>query len=453
MALSESYEVRDPIHGLIRLTDLERRIIDTPTFQRLRRIRQLALADLVYPGAHHSRFEHLLGTVHVAARILQGLGRREQLSEDDIRRVRLAALLHDVGHGPFSHVSEHLLDKYYDGSKVGSASSREKIHEKVTIDIITKGADLPKVLTPEDKDGVVGILKEPTERSFLRDIVSSDLDADKMDYLLRDAYYAGVQYGHYDLEKVVEECRVERSGRESFLVVDQGGLFAVEQLVLAKHHMTQQVYAHRVRTITDLMIVRGLELAIEADESIRRVFAYDGTEDHLTTYLTMDDARISEAVLKSRSPEAAEIFRRLRDRRLFKEVSLIRLDEHDVPDVPTRRRLLNLSDDDRTQLEAKVADLIGCRPWEVVAYNKKVKNPAYQPPGGLGPEAIMIRSRRDGKLLSFNQFTEVVTASFPSAERLHIIAPLDGDLMDSGRRQEMSKQIEVLIFRHVGGHP
>lgn len=114
MVLACPYELRDPIHGLIQLTEQEIQIINTSVFQRLRRIRQLAMADLVYPGALHTRFEHSLGTVHVAHRILGRLGMIERMFDDTIRVVRLAALLHDVGHGPFSHVSEYLLEKHCD---------------------------------------------------------------------------------------------------------------------------------------------------------------------------------------------------------------------------------------------------------------------------------------------------------------------------------------------------
>ena len=113
MPLDLDNEVRDPIHGLIRLTDQEMRIINTPAFQRVRRIRQLAMADLVYPGALYTRFEHSVGTLHVAHRILRHLDTIEHgfYSDEDKTVVRLLALLHDIGHGPFSHVSEHLLDK------------------------------------------------------------------------------------------------------------------------------------------------------------------------------------------------------------------------------------------------------------------------------------------------------------------------------------------------------
>ena len=241
MALKFEHEFRDPIHGLIRLTDQELAIVNTQAFQRLRRIRQLAMADLVYPGALHTRFEHSLGTLHVADKISTHSDIIEHMSCEDRRLVRLAALLHDIGHGPFSHVSEYLLERYYDTSKVGEPSSREKIHELITADIIKKLPEIAEVLDNDDREKILEILREGRKRNYLRDIVSSSLDADKMDYLLRDAYFTGVKYGLFDLDKIIDSCRVLQTGAESYLVIDEGGLFAVEQLVVAKYHMTQQV--------------------------------------------------------------------------------------------------------------------------------------------------------------------------------------------------------------------
>ena len=131
------HEMRDPIHGFIKLSKRERDLIDTQVFQRLRRIRQLAMTFLVYPGAVHTRFDHSIGVMHIAGRIctrLQELNPK-RICDEDIDRVRLAALLHDVGHGPFSHVSEHLLDKYAP-TDADTGQNLEKIHEKITVDII-----------------------------------------------------------------------------------------------------------------------------------------------------------------------------------------------------------------------------------------------------------------------------------------------------------------------------
>lgn len=451
MSLTLPHELRDPIHGLMRLTELERKIINTPVFQRLRRIRQLAMADLVYPGALHTRFEHSLGTMHIAQRILANIAETRTVSDEEFEIVRLSALLHDIGHGPFSHVSEYILDQFYDRDAVGTAPLREKIHEKITVDIIGQDPDLRRLLTEAQRDGVIQIIQGTGQRDYRRDIVSSALDADKMDYLLRDAYFAGVRYGYFDLEKVIESCVVVEDGQQSYLMVDEPGIFAMEQLVLSKHHMTHQVYAHRVRVITDYMIVRGLELAIESDPEIRRAYAYDGTDDQLEIYLALDDAKLWAAVLSCASDRAREIFQRLRDRRLFKQVATLRLDEHTISNILKLNRLRKLSAEQKRQLEERVAEALGCEPWEVIVERKDVKNPAYQVPGTFDPEAIYVVARdRTPKPLS--QFEELSTSARPSAERLHVIGPLDEDpdLPRDERRErraELEQRITELILQ------
>ena len=205
--IERPHEMRDPIHGFIKLSETEKRLINSQVFQRLRRIRQLAMTFLVYPGAVHTRFDHSIGVMHVAGRICARLRELnpERVSNEDIDQVRLAALLHDVGHGPFSHVSEHLLDEFtYD--KTDKDKPREKIHEKITVDIIQTDPEISTILRDEgldeERDFVIEMIEGKEKRwDWRRDIVSSELDADKMDYLLRDSYFAGVKYGLYDLEK------------------------------------------------------------------------------------------------------------------------------------------------------------------------------------------------------------------------------------------------------------
>ena len=336
-------EIRDPVHGLVRLTDQETEIIDAPEFQRLRRIKQLALAHLVYPGAGHSRFEHSLGTLHVSARMLDAVARKELMCDNDVKIVRLAALLHDVGHGPFSHVSEYLLDEYYQPGE-GAPAVREKIHEKLTVDIIRNVPSIAKKLSDEERDEVCRVIQGAAPLKDIRhDIVSSNLDADKIDYLSRDAYYAGVKYGAIDSDKIIDSFTKRNRGNESFLVIDESAIFAVEQLIVAKHHMTQQVYAHRVRIITDYMIVRGLKLAIEDGlNEIKELYSYNPSPDFCQNYIKYDDERIFDIVLGSSCERPREIFDRLRSRRLFKQIYLLPLTERYVPDPITRSRLLDL---------------------------------------------------------------------------------------------------------------
>ena len=314
------HEMRDPIHGFIKLSERERDLIDTEVFQRLRRIRQLALTSLVYPGAVHTRFDHSVGVMHIAGRICQRLQELNpaRVSDEDVDRVRFAALLHDVGHGPFSHVSEHLLDKYAP-TDADTGQNLEKIHEKITVDIIQTD---PKIIEILDKDlnSVVEIIEGSKKiRDWHRDIVSSELDADKMDYLLRDSYFAGVKYGQYDLEKLIESCLIV-DRRETPLAISSKGIYALEQLLLARYHMTQQVYWHRVSLISNEMIIRGITLAIDGrNRQMTKLYKYpkrsrrDSNEnydkkkkDFLQNYLDYHDEKVIE-LLRNCNQEKASV--------------------------------------------------------------------------------------------------------------------------------------------------
>jgi uncharacterized protein len=191
--MGSGLELRDPIHGFVYREPLEQRIIDTSVFQRLRRLRQLALESLVYPGAVHTRFDHSIGAVHIA----RGICSKLLPDEDTKRLVRLAALLHDIGHGPFSHVSEPLLQQFSDKSKL-KGKNLDEIHELISWEVIRNNRELARLLSEEDREHIVGLLSGTYGYSLYKDIVSGPIDVDKQDYLLRDSHFCGVKYGLYD---------------------------------------------------------------------------------------------------------------------------------------------------------------------------------------------------------------------------------------------------------------
>ena len=333
--------IRDPIHGLIPRNPDEIRLMNTAAFQRLRRIRQLALAHHVYPSALHTRFEHSVGTMYVAGRICARLGELSPIDDDTTRLVRLAALVHDVGHGPFSHVSEFVLDRYYDREALGDLGQTAKIHERITGDLLRVDSEIAAVLSQDERQSIIDLLGGLPVRRFERDIVSSSLDADKMDYLLRDGYFAGVQYGQFDLDKIIDVCRVISRGGESYLAFDEEGIYALEQLVVAKYHMGQQVYYHRIRAITDAMLVRGLCIAVrDGVDGMDRAYSYDGTDAFLESYMALDDEVVLFRLSNCEHPIVRDIFSRLRSRRLLKEISTIAI--NDVADAIKKDRLSTL---------------------------------------------------------------------------------------------------------------
>lgn len=242
---------RDPVHGLIKISEKDRfltKLINTPEFQRLHRVRQLGVASLTFPGTDHTRFCHSLGVLHVATRILDVLATRYQgsdignLVENHHRVIKAAALLHDIGHGPFSHVMERAFNSVKD-------------HEARTQDMITDSeSGVAKALKKAgiDAQDVRQVIAHKLPYLFLQDIVSSQLDADRMDYLVRDSHFAGVNYGVFDLEWVLNCLCVgayaeDREDPEKWrLCLDQQrGLQAAEQLILARQHMSVQVYFHK----------------------------------------------------------------------------------------------------------------------------------------------------------------------------------------------------------------
>lgn len=356
-------ELRDPIHGFIQRTELEERLIDTSVFQRLRGVKQLALANLVYPGANHTRFSHSIGVMHVAGRLANQLfaGGEQGAISEKVRLVRLAALLHDIGHGPFSHVAEEILDEYYDGSKV-KPENHEKIHEIITAQIIERNKELAELLSPIEREKIINLLRGIGVDSATRGIVSGPLDADKQDYLLRDSYFCGVKYGVFDIERLIGTLCIYSDQFDQFLAASEGGVYAVEQYVIAKYHMATQVYRHKVRLITDSMITRAFQLGIEADRLgwLKKLFSYDGSADFIENYLTWDDARVTTALLfpLEKGGQATELFWRLRNRKLFKRVYSRKIIE--IEDPIARKLLLDRIEERgfRTKLEQEIAGFL-----------------------------------------------------------------------------------------------
>lgn len=265
------HRVRDPVHGFIPVSPLEAALVDSAPLQRLRRVRQLGLTSYVYPGAEHSRFGHSLGAMHVAGRVAEQLVAGGWAG--DPRLVRLAALLHDVGHPPLSHAGE-----------------KGERHERMSWRLIRSGA-IAQILGEAgiDPDAVVAVLDgrgDPVAHA----VVSGQLDADRMDYLLRDSHMCGVRYGEFDLDRLIESMAVGPEG----LAVRRGGLHAAEGLLLARYSMFAQVYFHRTRRILDLLLEELLPDWPEEPEA----------------FLEWDDGRLWERLRRDPRPEARAIVER-----------------------------------------------------------------------------------------------------------------------------------------------
>jgi uncharacterized protein len=236
--------LRDPIHGFVRADPLEAALINSRPLQRLRTIHQLGLTFLVFPGAEHSRFQHVLGAMHLAGRAYDALAARsggllppgERARER--RLARVAALLHDLGHAPFSHSAEELFSGGIDHEEMTrrmiASPEMARIFER-SGDGITPD-DVLRLLRGGDREGAAGRL--------LAQIVSGELDVDKMDYLLRDSLFCGVRYGNFDLDRLLETLLpiADPKTGEWGIGLEEGGVHAVEALVLARYYMFTQVY-------------------------------------------------------------------------------------------------------------------------------------------------------------------------------------------------------------------
>jgi uncharacterized protein len=256
---SASHVINDPIHGVMEFTEQEKSIVnlflDSPGFQRLRHIKQLGMADMVFPGATHTRFNHCLGAAYVAKRIAQQIG----LNEIEKNNVMVAALLHDIGHGPFSHLFESLLK-----NKMNNQINHEAWTASFLKDWRTKarqtGIDLSKLGSFISKSS--GCELGGTDR-LLADIVSSQLDADRLDYLLRDSHFCGVNYGIYDLKWILHCLTQIKDPKNSRLGIIRKGVGVVEHYLLARRLMTKNVYYHGKIKAAEFLMQEFLKLLSE----------------------------------------------------------------------------------------------------------------------------------------------------------------------------------------------
>ena len=221
------------------------------------------MAYLVYPGALHSRFEHTLGVRHIAGQMCARL----DVDKEHTDTIQKAALLHDIGHGPFSHVSEMVLEELGGESLPKNESGeRDKIHEFVTRILIRNDKELGHLISGKQREQIISLLDDGLDQPLYRGIISGPIDADKQDYLLRDSYYCGVQYGRYDIARLHTVLRRHSDATGDIICVDEDGLITIEQFVLARYFETTQIIQHRIRQITDAMILRALSLGVRVDD-------------------------------------------------------------------------------------------------------------------------------------------------------------------------------------------
>ncbi len=296
--------IKDPIWGFYEIEDWALPIIDHPAFQRLRRIRQLAGAEVVYPAANHTRFEHSLGVAHLALKISNVVDKRlrergeDGLTEEDKRTVYLAGLLHDVGHFAFSHAAEGLLDLY---GKNHEDFTRRIILELLSSEIEKAGCD-PEIVA-ECAAGKE--IRKVRDRPFLKEIVGSAIDADKLDWLPRDSYHTGVPYGLIDSERIILFMNVENN----HIVIHEKAKQALEMMLLGRALCFQAIYFHKTSRAAQILIDQALKAANDELNLGQAI-------DDLNEYVKYDDYVMWTKLLHAN--KSREYIERLANRRLYK---------------------------------------------------------------------------------------------------------------------------------------
>ncbi len=271
--------VNDPVYGFIAIPDdLIFDIIQHPYFQRLRRISQLGLTNLVYPGALHTRFHHVLGAMHLMTIAIATIRRKgHEITPDEERAVLIAILLHDIGHGPYSHTLEYDI--------VNKVS-----HEDISSYFIER---LSKEFDGQ-LDLALLIFKNKYHKNFLYQLVSSQLDMDRLDYLNRDSFYTGVSEGKIGSDRIIEMLNVH----EGNLVLEEKGIYSIEKFIVARRLMYWQVYLHKTVTASELMLIKIMQRAKELSTQNVELFASPAFQFFLKNAITKDDFQNNPEVLE-----------------------------------------------------------------------------------------------------------------------------------------------------------
>lgn len=355
--------LNDPIYGFIRIPHgIIFELIEHPYFQRLRRITQLGLSYLVYPGAYHTRFQHAIGATYLMSKAVQQLrSKGHEITEEEDEAVSIAILLHDIGHGAFSHALEHSI-------------AHEISHEDLSLLFMEKlNKELNGQLTT-----AIQIFKNEYHKRFLHQLVSSQLDMDRMDYLKRDSFYSGVQEGIIGSDRIIHMLNVVNDQ----LVVESKGIYSIEKFLIARRLMYWQVYLHKTVLSAENMLIKVLKRAKELSQSGDELFGSSALKLFLKNNFTLDDFRKKEEVFQA--------FTRLDDQDVLAAIKEWQFHEDKIlatlSNKIIQRKLLKIKVTDEAVSEARLLEMknrvanyydIDITQTEYLAFNDSISNNAY----------------------------------------------------------------------------
>jgi HD superfamily phosphohydrolase len=353
--------IKDPVHGYIEVPLPALEVLDSPTLQRLRYIRQLGFSYLVYPGANHTRFEHSLGTMYLA----DIMARQLMLTEDERKLVMLAALIHDIGHGPFSHAIEPVME--------GLCG---RTHSDVSW--FTEDRDLMDIL---DRSGVNAdeTLKLIRGSHPLSGILHGDLDVDRMDYLLRDAHYTGAPYGTVDAHRLIRNMVIS----DGQVCVQEGGIHAAESLLIARTLMRPSVYFHHVSRIAEMMFSYAVREHVQGAGAISPA-----------AFMRLDDAAALQCLLHSPSDVARTMAENIYFRCLYKRALYAGSDQVNIAHVEKEAAPQNSQ-----KIAVRIAERVGIGCHEVL-----VDIPEF--PHSM---SVQVKVKNRNRLVGLDELSPLVT--------------------------------------------
>ncbi len=377
-------EINDPIHGFIGLTDIEAKIINSLPYQRLRRIKQLSGGHFVYPTAEHTRFGHCIGVMYLAGLSGKRLLNRMGLGDKKLQEIRIAGLLHDIGHGPFSHVFEEVL-----------IEKRGMNHEDVTEWIILK-SELGDMLESEgiSKKRIGDLVRgrQKTKKdSIIAGIVAGQIDSDKMDYLIRDSFYCGVNYGLVDIHRLIDSIEISKDYQMQFDIAARG---ALESFLVARYEMFLNVYYHKTVRSVEVMLIK----LINAADNTLQLTSFSTPEE----FIELDDMSLISRI-RSIDPsesedakEAARMVNLLDSRVLYKSAfeKVLHTQDRFVSKILTKSKV-------RESIQEEIAAIAGVEKDEVIVDVPTLPSVPYNP-HQLDPMEINIFEIIDGKRIPHN---------------------------------------------------